>query len=261
MDDEQASGGDSPDQAVPLELLADLQAGLLDDAAAAQLRKRIRDDPAVARRYAELEQVRRDLHDLADDPAESDLPPEVAARIGAALRSGSTQRPAHQVIPPTHAARHGARRPHPAAIAGAAAGLLAIGIGGTILVTSSDRPAPMAVGPTVASLTVQRQAGMPWPDRQILGLLSRPPELGALAGPDRLRSCLQGLGYSPATQVLGASTLTAPDRAEVMLLLPGADHGSLMALVVSPGCSATDAGLVADAVIPDPPAAAPRPSR
>ncbi len=63
MDDEHT------DESVTHEQLADLQAGLLDDATAARLRQRIRNDPAVARRYAELEQVRRDLHDLTDDYA------------------------------------------------------------------------------------------------------------------------------------------------------------------------------------------------
>ena len=59
----------------------------------------------------------------------------------------------------------------------------------------------------------------------------------------------------------GAATLTAGDRPQVLVLLPGTDRGSAMALVVSAGCSSTDAGLVADAVILDPPATAAQPSR
>ncbi|MGX9675524.1 hypothetical protein [Mycobacterium sp. HM-7] len=242
MDDDQA------EQPVSLEQLADLQAGLLDDATAARLRRRIRDDPAVAHRYAELEQVRRDLHSLADDPAESDIPADVTARIGSALRDAG---PARHTVVPGRSAGHGARRSRPAVVAGAAAGLIAVGIGAAVVFSGSDEPARTSAGPKAASLTVQRQAGMPWPDPQILGLRSRPPELGPLAAPDRLRSCLEGLGYSPTTALLGAATLTMHDRAQVLLLLPRPADTSMMALVVSPSCSSTDAGLIADAVILD----------
>ncbi len=243
MDDEQA------DQSVSLEQLADLQAGLLDDATAARLRRRIRDDPALARRYAELEQVRRDLHDLADDATASDLPAEATARIGSALRDAGPG-PRHTVVPGSSAG-HGARKVRPAVVAGAVAGLVAVGIGAVVVLSGSDEPARISAGPKAASLTVQRQAGMPWPDRQILGLRTRPPELGTLAAPERLRSCLAGLGYAPTTAVLGAATLTMHDRAQVLLLLPKADGGAVMALVVSPRCNEADAGLIADAVIPD----------
>lgn len=245
MDDEQA------DQSVSLELLADLQAGLLDDATAAELRRRIRDDPELARRYAALEQVRRDVHDLGDDATASDLPAEAAARIASALRDAGPG-PRHTVVP-GHSAGHGARKARPAVVAGAVAGLVAVAIGAVVVWSRPDEPARVSAGPRAASLTVQRQAGMPWPDQQILSLRSRPPELGALAAPDRLRSCLAGLGYSPTTAVLGAATLTMHDRAQVLLLLPKADDGALMALVVSPGCNSSDAGMVADAVIPDAP--------
>jgi anti-sigma factor RsiW len=248
------------EQAVSLELLADLQAGLLDDATAARLRRRIRDDPAVARQYAALEQIRRDVRDLADDATDSDLPPEATARIGSALRDAGP-RPARHTVVPGRSAGHGARSTRPAVVAGAATGLIAVGIGAVVVLSGPGEPARISAGPTAASMTVQRQAGMPWPDRQILGLRTRPPELGALAAPDRLRSCLTGLGYTPTTSVLGAATLTMHDRAQVLLLLPRADDGAVMALVVSPGCNATDAGLIADAVIPDAPGPSAQPSR
>ncbi|MCX8555466.1 hypothetical protein OS121_10235 [Mycolicibacterium mucogenicum] len=243
MDDEQA------DQSVSLEQLADLQAGLLDDATAARLRRRIRDDPALARRYAELEQVRRDVHDLAEDTTATDLPADATARIGSALRDAGPQ-PARHTVVPGRPAGHGARSARPAGVA-AAVGLIAVGIGAVVVLSGSDEPARISAGPKAASLTVQRQAGMPWPDRQILGLRTRPPELGTLAAPERLRSCLAGLGYAPTTAVLGAATLTMHDRAQVLLLLPKADGGAVMALVVSPRCNEADAGLIADAVIPD----------
>jgi hypothetical protein len=72
---------------VPVELLADLQAGLLDDHTAACLRRRARTDAEVAARLAALDRVRRDLADLGRDAASAPgLPPDLTARIGAALR-------------------------------------------------------------------------------------------------------------------------------------------------------------------------------
>ncbi|WP_284234625.1 hypothetical protein [Mycobacterium antarcticum] len=76
------------DDVVALELLADLQAGLLDEQTAARLRARARTDAGVARRLEALDRVRRDVADLGTDAASAgDVPAEVMTRIGVALRS------------------------------------------------------------------------------------------------------------------------------------------------------------------------------
>ena len=78
------------DGPVSTELLADLQAGLLDDATAARLRQRVRRDPAAAAVLAALERVRQDLAALAADPTSAPtVPPEVSARLTAALRTAT----------------------------------------------------------------------------------------------------------------------------------------------------------------------------
>lgn len=59
------------DGPIPAELLADLQAGLLDDDTAARIRRRVRTDPLAGpdarNTLAALDQVRRDLAELAQD--------------------------------------------------------------------------------------------------------------------------------------------------------------------------------------------------
>lgn len=73
---------------VTVDLLADLQAGLLDDDAAAELRRRARTDPGVADQLAALDRVRRAVADLGGDAASApEVPADVTARIGATLRS------------------------------------------------------------------------------------------------------------------------------------------------------------------------------
>lgn len=73
-----------------LELLARLQAGLLDDAGAARARRRIRTDPIAARHWHALERVRHELAALGSDSATAaQVPPDVTDRITAALRAAS----------------------------------------------------------------------------------------------------------------------------------------------------------------------------
>jgi len=244
-DDSTPDGGEDVDGTaeapVTLEQLADLQAGLLDDAAATRLRRLIRDDPDVARQFAALQQVRHDLKALAAAPA-ADPPVEVTAAISGALRGA----PPVGQHPPMHAAR---RRVPPSAWIGAAAAAAAVVVAVTMLRHDAEPSSPTAAGPTASSLTAPRHSGMPMSDHTILGLLQRPADLGSLTDPSRLRSCLQGLGYSAPTPVLGA---TVVEGGRVLLLLPESDPRSVMALLVTEGCRADAAGLLADALLTRP---------
>ena len=79
---------------VTVDLLADLQAGLLDDRTAARLRRRVRTDPGVKAQLAALDRVRRNLSALAVDSASApDAPADVTATIGEALRSAPPPTP------------------------------------------------------------------------------------------------------------------------------------------------------------------------
>jgi hypothetical protein len=243
-----AASDRAAEASVSLSQLADLQAGLIDNTTAAELRRRIRDEPELARQFAVLEQVRHSVANLRADTAPA-IPAEVAARIGAALRAAGAPAPEHRVVGRRpQSTGHGAQRllRRPAVAVASAAALVAIGVGGVQLLSTPDHP--ISTGPTAASVTVPRQAGMPWSDQQILGLLARPADLGTLADSGRLPSCLRGLGYSDA-RVLGAAPVTALGRPEVLLVLPRTGTPSVMALLVSDKCNAQDAGLVADAVI------------
>src|ERR1700733_14022638 len=194
--------GNAADPPPTVELLADLQAGLLDDEAAARLRRQVRDDPAAERALGALNQVRRDVAAVAADPASAPEPPaEVTARISEALRSaGSGGAPS--------VAAHSAR-PHirPARIAAGAAGVCAVvaAIGfGTVALLNAPPPAPSS--PTTAEhITVSTPPmAIPLSPAEIVGLLGHAPDYGPLGDPSRRASCLGGLGYPASTQVLGA---------------------------------------------------------
>ena len=246
------AGTDQPrDGPVTPELLADLQAGLLDDATAARLRHRVRTDPGVARRLAELESVRREVARLGTHPESApDVPTELTARIGAALRDASARR-----RPPAHAVPRSTRRRPPVQLlvagVGAAAAVLAATVGAAALVRE---PAPTRpAGPTAELITVSRPPrNIPLSDAQVLGLLARSPDLGPLADPQRRASCLSGLGYPAATPVLGARMVDVDGRPAVLLLLAADTPHAVVALVVRPTCSSADTGLLADTVVSHP---------
>ena len=248
-----SGGGPRPDSSpdpdpVPttLELLADLQAGLLDNATAARVRSHARSDPEAAHMLARLDSVRRELADLgADEQTAPDVPEIVTARVGAAQRPGSPSAGGHAVSRPqlTRGQRVGL-------VAGMCAAAATVVLGALIL-TRDPGPA-FPSGPTAAQITVERPApaGFPVSDAEVRVALSQPYDLGPLADPQRRASCLAGLGYSPTMTVLGGRPLEVFGRSAVLLLFPTGPPDQIRAMVVEPTCAAAHTGLLAETVLP-----------
>jgi hypothetical protein len=243
-DDETADGAADPPLTV--EILADLQAGLLDDDSAARLRKRVREDPEAEKILRALNQVRCDVATLGADPTSApDVPPEVTARISAALRSADPTGVAHSA------------RPHPrparviAGVAGVGAVLAAVGVGTAALINAPETtPSTPA---TAQHITVSTPPmTIPLSQAEILGLLNRSPDYGPLSDPARRASCLSGLGYPASTQVLGARPVDINARPGVLLVLPGDTPDNLAVFAVALNCSAADTGLLANTQVPRP---------
>jgi hypothetical protein len=247
--------GDLPaggaDPALTVELLADLQAGLLDDDTAARVRRQVRADPDAAAVLRALNRVRSDVAAVGADPASApDTPPAVAARISAALRSASGSSAggaAHSARPHLHHTRL------IAGVAGACALVAAIGLGTAALV-NAPTPTP-STQKTAEHITVSTPPMLiPLSQAQILGLLDRSPDYGPPGGPlnepARRASCLTGLGYPASTRVLGARPIDINARPGVLLVLPGDTPDNLVVFAVALNCSAADTGLLASTRIP-----------
>ena len=191
MDGGASHSGGPADVPITPEMLADLQAGLLDDATAARLRWRARTDPDSARQLAALHRVRRELAELgADEASAADVPAAVTARLGAALQAVPRKRAVppppsgHRVVGASgRKAAHAARGSRPrsrrlrrlGALAGLFAAVVAVGLGAVMLVRPPS-PAPSS-GPTAEHLTVSPPPhGIPLSDPQIVGLLTRNAE-------------------------------------------------------------------------------------
>ncbi|BBX75612.1 hypothetical protein H7H78_13230 [Mycobacterium shinjukuense] len=229
-----------------VELLAELQAGLLDDEAAARVRRQIRADPEAAGMLRALHQVRRDVAAVGADPTSApEVPADVTAGVLAALRSAAPGR--------SPSAAH-AVRPRPrvlrviAGVAGLSAAAAAIGLGTTALLHAPP-PAPTAP-PTAQHITVSTPApAIPLSQADILALLDRAPDYGPLADPSRRASCLSGLGYPASTRVLGARPIEINARPGVLLVVPGDAPDSVTVFAVAPNCSAADTGLLASTTV------------
>ena len=238
-----------PDEVrVTPDLLADLQAGLLDDATAARVRRRARTDPEAARILAGLDTVRRELARLgSDERSAPEVPGTVTAGIGATLRTA----PAPDRPP---AGGHAVRRPGltraqwAGVVVGAGAVAATVVLGALALTRDPGHAFPS--GPTAARITAPAAPpGFPLSDADVRAALSEPRDLGPLADPQRRASCLAGLGYSPGPDVLGARQLTVSGRPAVLLLLPGPASEEIGAVLVEPTCSAARTGLVAETVL------------
>ncbi|MGV0743506.1 anti-sigma factor family protein [Mycolicibacterium sp. XJ870] len=230
--------GSTRDEPITPDLLADLQAGLLDDATAARLRRRVRTEPEAAAILAELDKVRRDVAALGTDPASApEVPPEVSARVISALRAAERGRRR----PPTHWRMF-------AAVAGGCAAVLAIGLGVSTLLRAPE-PARSTMT-SLGQITVSPRAtdiGLSEPE--ILRLLSAPPDLGPLSDTNRRTACLSALGYPPGVRVLGARPLDVAGRSGVLVLLPADTRDAVVGLVVAADCDSAHAERLAETVV------------
>lgn len=181
--------------------------------------------------------IRRELAHLGSDTASApEVPPEVTARIGAALRDAS-----HAVDRPALSTSQRA---------GLAVGLVAVVAAVVLAVLSVDgEPAPkFPAGPTASQITVV--AADPPPvllsDRELRDVVAAAPDLGPLSDPARLASCLTGLGYPASVEVVGARPLQISGRPAILLALAGADPDQMRAVAVGTGCGAKDAAVLAE---------------
>jgi hypothetical protein len=195
------------DRGLPAELLADLDAGLLDPATAAEVRAAAAQDPNSTAALGGLAATRAELGELADPP----VPAEYAARWDAALA-------AEAAAPPRVRPR---RRVRPALVAAA---LLAATVVAGLLWTPRD-PARMSldgVDLVAAGLTVRGAF-----------------EVGDLADPARRAGCLRAVappGVVPDAPLLGGRDVVLGGRDGVLLLLAAGAPGRLHVVVVAPGC-------------------------
>lgn len=239
----------------PAELLAELDAGALEDSFAAELWPRARAEPDAARVLAALATTRADLAELGRDPVTVAVPAHVAARLDAALAGLDPPVPVVADHPgpggrigDLDAARARRRRfaPGVAVLAAAAAAVVVGAVGFDLLgggaTVGTALPAD-AVDSGAAATEGGSAGAVPELSAADLGSalsLVGTRDLGPLAVEGVLAACLDANGVAAGTELLGASPVQLDGVDGVLLLLPTGTIGRVTALVVGPGCSEGD---------------------
>ncbi|GAA5124019.1 hypothetical protein [Pseudonocardia adelaidensis] len=196
---------------LPTDLLADLDAGLLDPARAAEVRAAAAEDPGATAVLAALAGTRAELHELADPP----VPAGYAARWDAALAAEAA------ALAPVHSRPRLRLRVRPALVA--AAVLAAAVVAGALWAPRERAPvSPDGVDLVVAGLAVRGDF-----------------DVGDLTDPTRRAGCLRAVappGVAPEAPLLGGRDVVLDGRDGVLLLLAGGERGRLHVVVVAPGC-------------------------
>ncbi len=205
-------------QPLPVELLADLHAGVLDDEHAAAVRRRVAADPHAQAVLAALDAT---VAELRSAPAPA-LPPSVVARLDAALAAESHRR---TVVP----LRRGIVWGGAALLAAAAAAVCIAVASGPLETAGTAQDTPLV-------LTAQ-DLGQGLDDA--LGAA----DYGPLSEPAALQACLAATGASG--QPLGGREVTVSGQRGVLLVLPTGQLARFRLLVVSPDC----ATVIADDVV------------
>lgn len=150
----------------------------------------------------------------------------------------SGDRPAHAARPGFHTTRT------VAAACGLIASCAAAVVGIAALVHS---PEITKSNPTSAGL-ITVGPRVPLSDKEVVALVGRVPNFGALSDPKRRAACLRALGHG-TEQILGAEPVQIGSRQAVVLVLAGGRRDELIVFAVAASCSAFDTGLIADRTV------------
>lgn len=199
-----------------LELLADLDAGLLEPGHAERVRAAALADPASAAVLDALAATRAELAELPAPP----VPTDVAARWAAALDAAPP--PETRSVRETRAVR----RPVLVSLLAAAAVVAGVLIARPDDGIAVDRVALAALG------------------RSTIGL----DDLGELTEPGRRAGCLTAVGRGDA-EVLGGRRVRLDGEAALLLVLSTATLGRFQVLVVDTACGPAGGSVLADEVV------------
>jgi len=236
-DENRAIGAAGPPWSV--DLLADLHAGVLDEAQAAELWPRVQADPEARAIIDALEATSADLAALGAAPAPP-IPEDVAARIDAAL-ADEVKQAFPQVAPVV--SLDAARRKRnkrigwvTGVVAVAAAAVAAVAIAVPKSETTEGNPiaaAPPSTGQSSAPALALRSDQ---PQAAVGELTTAPKDYGSLGTPQALDSCLQAAGYPAGQSPIGVRPGTVDGQPAILVLLTTGKIAEFRLVALSPSC-------------------------
>ncbi|KAA9166693.1 hypothetical protein FPZ12_000265 [Amycolatopsis acidicola] len=226
-----------------VDLLADLHAGVLDEAASAELWPRVQADPEARAIIEALEATTADLASLGTSPAPP-MPADVAARIDAALAEEAKQAaPVAPVVSIDAARRRRNRRigwiSGVVAVAAAAVAAVAIAVPGSQDTTGS----PVAIAPTSSPEQSGSSPGLAvrsdQPQAAVGKLSTGVKDYGPLGDAQGLSRCLQAAGFTGAADPIGVQQGTIDGKPAVLVLLTTGRLAEFRLVALSPECGST----------------------
>ncbi|HJQ46101.1 MAG TPA: hypothetical protein VJ870_07240 [Amycolatopsis sp.] len=239
-DESRAIGAAGPPWSV--DLLADLHAGVLDEAQAAQLWPRVQADPDARAIVEALEATSADLANLGAAPAPP-MPADVAARIDAAIADEARQ--AFSQVAPVVSIDAARRRRNKrigwatGVVAVAAAAIVAVAIAlpknettsGTPVAAAPPSTAPVGSGTPLALRSDQPQAAV----GQLSGGVK---DYGSLDTPQALDACLKAAGFPGGQSPVGVRPGTVDGKPAILVLLTTGKIAEFRLVALAPSCGA-----------------------
>ncbi|SFA80965.1 hypothetical protein SAMN05216266_101569 [Amycolatopsis marina] len=259
MTDESRGIGGTVGPPWSVDLLADLHGGVLDDAEANRLWPQVNADPEARAVLDALDSTVADLGALPMEPV-APMPPEVAARIDAALtaevsRTGQSAQPGESGVAPVvslDAARRKRNR-----MLGWGGGLLTAAAAAVaavaIIVPNGSQPdggQPAAAPPTDGAsstppLSLRSEGGL----GPALGEISGVRDFGPLGDQQRLDVCLEAAGIDPDVKPAGVRPVTLDGREAVLVLYPTGELAQFRMVAFAPDCGPGNPELLLDKTV------------
>ncbi|HEY0805544.1 MAG TPA: hypothetical protein VGD84_10780 [Pseudonocardiaceae bacterium] len=239
----------------PVDVLADLHAGVLDAAFADQLWPRVRQDPDAVAVLDALDATRAELSGLAVAPS-APMPAHLAARLDAAIaveagtRFGTPiQAPQRIAVAPPPVAPvldlARARKKRNQRLGWVTGGLVAAAAV-AIAVISIPRGTSGTGGQAVAQPPTLHSGQLN--GTTLTAAIGR-TDYGPLTDPTRRAGCLAANGQDPNQTPAGAMRVTLDGKPGVLMVLTTGQLAQYRLLVVGPNCAAGTPDLLANTVI------------
>lgn len=245
----------------PVDLLADLHAGALDEAQAAELWPQVRADAEAMAVLDALDATKADLATLSAAPV-APMPADIAARLDAALAEESSRTPVQQVTPDARGHQPGQPERLAPVVDIAAARRKRnrmMGWGAGLVSTAAAAVAAVAILSPDASTTGTPQAGegtnqngaagpsfsvSPERPEAAFSQLNGVQDYGPLESREGLEECLAAHEIPTTGQTAGVKPGKVEGKDAVIAVLTTGKTATYRIIAVSPECSSDDKGEV-----------------
>lgn len=246
---ERASG--SPSTPLSVDVLADLQAGVLDEHEAAELWPRVNADPEARAILDALAATTADLSGLAAEPAPP-MPAHVAERIEFAITREAEARGGNVVSLDAARKRRNRRVGMGAGFLTAAAAAIAAVM---IAVPSGDNELDGNVAAPTPTTQAEAPTGTETPNfdsgnmNAAIGQIEGLRDFGALENEERFNACIEAGGMDPAVRPEGIGPAKIDGKDAVIALYTTGKLAQFRLIALSADCGPDNPGLLMDKIV------------